>query len=346
MKKKIITQMPVFLHVKKELDDKSKEITNEKPRYTKKELDDKLKKITKESNKNLKELKKKKKEYEDSIKELEEKNKNLALKRSSIIDQYSTLEYEDGKNITETHKKIKLPPEIFGIVFKYCAQNQPVFFLVTRQTYKYFKELSSIYYINDVPPSPYTNLTQPNSDTLTKNVSKRVLDIITLLNNNNMLPWRNKNGPQLYISDFNFLYSKANDNEHDPEDDKKLTSKPKLRRYVFILDILLRSLLDILPLTIDFHKAAMKTSQPQVKLDNEKTIKWFLLQNVTCKNNKERHYFQSMNVILDEDGGHFNLSKIGFDGLGFLLNECFGISLNRLEYGTSQRKVPIKITFV
>jgi hypothetical protein len=320
----------------------------------KKELDKKLKKVSNQSEKNLKEKKKLKKDYETQLKKLDEEEAKLARKRNSIQNKYRNLEYKDDC-VSKTLKLFFIPPEIFRLIIQYCSKRNPFTFLINKETYNYLQESSFAFYQED------NNLSLPLGTALNLQFQRLVdkTDIDTPSNWNETNLYEEEFVYKRFLNIVRLVFSfikrysydensilqnfiekyRVNDDivlKHairTPDEVKEIQSN--LRRQVYILDILTREILHILDHTIAFHKAAYSTSLPIVKMNDEKTMKWYLEQKVTVdKNNKLRHYLGEMHIILEENGGSFFISEDSFKWFDSLIwthlrchKEC------RIEYG-------------
>lgn len=322
---------------------------------SKKQLDLRLKKITKKKNKNLKEIKKKQIELENEIKLIKEKNNQLDIKREKIYDKIVKLEVNnENKKVVKTIKFIIIPPEIFDIIIKYCCQKNPVFYLVNKSSYQYLQDSVFYYFkqhkkeidLNDnvIDPLNNGNIVYKRAIKLLKKLRHILFISYDYFNYNYNQHYNyNDNNPKLQF--FHNLYMQKYNSE-----EKKKDEKLKLRRFIFLIDNLADDLLEILRYTIPFHQAYKNSIEEEIKLNKKKTIKWNFTQTIKYdKNENARRYNQKMNIILEKDGGSFNMTEYGFKWFKSLMLYCFNIEEenldNNIQYG-QYKKIKTSIKFV
>lgn len=326
-------------------------INKERKILSKKQLDLKLKIITKKKNKNLKEIKKKQIELENEIKLIEEKNKQLDNKRERIYDKIVKLEVNNqSEKVVQTIKFIILPPEIFDIILKYCCQKNPVFYLINKSSYKYLNDSVSNYFKKK--ETDY-DLNKDIIDPLDKIVYERVPDLIERLRHILFISYYDGNVNNGKFQYFNYKYN-LNENFgnffHYNSEKKKKDEKLKLRRFIFLIDIFFYELIEILRYTLPFHEAVKNCFEEQIKLNKTKTIKWSFVQTIKYdKNKKPRRYNQRMDIVLEKDGGFFNMNEYLFKWFKSMMLYCFNIEEeildNDIQYGKF-KKIKTSIRFV
>lgn len=318
---------------------------------SKKQLDLKLKIITKKKNKNLKEIKKKQIELENEIKLIEEKNKQLDNKREKIYDKIVKLEVNNqNEKVVQTIKFIILPPEIFEIIIKYCCQKNPVFYLINKFSYKYLNDSVSNYFKKK--ETDY-DLNKDIIDPLDKIVYERVPDLIEKLRHILFISYNDdnvNNGKFIY---FNYIYN-LNKNDGNflqyNSEKKKKDERLKLRRFIFLIDNFYEKLIEILRYTLPFHEAVKNSYEEEIKLNKTKTIKWSFCQIIKYdKNKKPRRYNQIMDIVLEKDGGFFNMNDYLFKWFKSMMLYCFNIEEEKLDHDIQYgefKKIKTSIRFV
>jgi hypothetical protein len=333
-------------------------IIDDKPRYTKTDLDEKFKKIEKKDRKMRREMRKKKLEYEKFLKSKKIEIDKMNIKRRSIIDKYSHLDH----TIEDVCDSIRgLPVELKDIVWNFLLRLKPRNFFLSKSTYAYLKKLSSDFFQEDVKidlPGKYREYfdiircslssikNTPPEGIIIKNeiVFKKALGVINLLKL--MDPtYINQSRILNMLDSFSVDYDLKKTSSKFKTEEERKDSRKILFQQVFILDLLLREFLGILSLTLPFHKAAMDTTNPIVKLSSEKTMKWYLEQNVVFdKNNNDRHSIKRMVVVLDKTGGLF-MSENDYKWMNRLILSCFSLIMVSV-YEQGPKKIDTIVKFI
>lgn len=305
---------------KKELSCNLKEDCKKDVKKTKKDLDKKLNKIKKDRKETLDEIKKTKRKYDKILKNLEEKSSVLNDEQSSIYDEISKLDYEEGRSIEETAKSMVVPYDVLNIIFGYCAKRNPWFYFITTTTYRYFGQDYRAFYrcllITDEPDKygidcdddfrsldkndndhnrliPVANIGEAIKILLTTRkapISETFMERDTLkkcifYRANEILLLLKSKDMLPWSTDVITLLTRFEHKFNQPYIDGKkfnlVDSQIILAKWIYIIHILLNEVFNTLDYTLAFHKAAYKTTDPRVIVTDEKTMKWYLLQKVT-----------------------------------------------------------------
>ena len=321
----------------------SKSHKESKKILTRKELDAKLKKIQKKSKKIEDEIDKKKKEMMKEINSMEKKSQKLKRKVDDIHQEIIDIKYVDsGRSFAWRYfphdeliqEHVTLPQDIVNYILTFCYKTNPICFLINKASYKVLQALV------------YDNLSKEEIEgkSISLDTYNRAERLMCLLKEYKIVDDISYRLSHIKVMSDNNDYQNLTDLDFKQ---KTFYSYMKIRRLIIILEILFKKLLKILIRTFDYHKAALKTNQNTVTLNNYKTDKWYLTQNVTAET--KRHYIKRMYIVIEKDGGPFKFPETHYLWMLKIYSKCFGCLFEKFKtffFGKSQKRVITEILFV
>lgn len=318
---------------------------------TRDELNERLKNLAKKTNKNEKAIRKRKEEMEEEIKTMEKRTLHLKRKIDSNQQRILKINVTDpGERFIRTYfptaenlnnNNITLPKDIVNVIFNfYLKRNNPTIFLINKSFYNV---------LHDVTTSIRNNeLHLINDNKYEQSIALfRAKDILVKLEANYIIDHFKSNDS---LSHLNRIFSVLNYKKKKNEINEEEFNNEILifRRFIVLLELLIRECLYILKHTIAFHNAALNSNLNTVILNDEKTLKWSITQKIS--ENIKKHYLQKMSIVLYENGAPFNLCKKSFKWMLKIYKKCFGAKFQNkqklFDYGTFQKVVATEITFV